>query len=135
MINDQMMQSLSSQSRPEFNPQAAFAASEDKIRRNSKTFYLATGLLPQPQRRAIRALYAFCRASDDLVELGGATQEDVEHWRAQVRLPSSHQPDPLLHVWALTREAYAVDPRYESELISGVASDLEGRVYHTWAEL
>jgi phytoene synthase len=35
---------------------------------NSRSFYLASGLLPVPKRRAVRALYAFCRVSDDIVD-------------------------------------------------------------------
>ena len=37
-------------------------------KQHSRTFYLASGLLPRKQRRAARALYAFCRVSDDLVD-------------------------------------------------------------------
>ncbi|HEY7092907.1 MAG TPA: squalene/phytoene synthase family protein, partial [Ktedonobacterales bacterium] len=36
------------------------------IRANSRTFYLASALLPAPKRHAVRTLYAFCRATDDL---------------------------------------------------------------------
>jgi phytoene synthase len=35
---------------------------------NSRSFYLASRLLPPPQRRAVRALYAFCRTTDDIVD-------------------------------------------------------------------
>jgi len=35
---------------------------------HSHTFYLATSLLPPAKRRAMRALYAFCRLSDDIVD-------------------------------------------------------------------
>ena len=52
--------------------EAAYAQADAITRRNSQTFYLATGLLPRAARRAVRALYAFCRATDDLVDNAGA---------------------------------------------------------------
>jgi phytoene synthase len=102
---------------------------------HSKTFYLATALLPREARRAIRALYAFCRATDDLVDTEGATLADVERWRAEVAKPSRQQRNPILLCWALVREQYGVDARYENELIDGIALDLSKRRYATWAEL
>ncbi|HVN54928.1 MAG TPA: squalene/phytoene synthase family protein [Anaerolineaceae bacterium] len=112
-----------------------FRASEESIRANSKTFYFATALLPPARRRAIRALYAFCRATDDLVDLGRATDAEMEAWRRKVKLPAEKQYDPILYAWALTRERYAANPRYEDELIAGVSLDISPRVYKTWEEL
>ena len=135
MINDQLANSYSFEARQAFEPEAAFHLADQSIRQNSKTFYLATALLPQRQRRAIRALYAFCRASDDLVDVQGATQAEVEHWRAAASLPPEHQADPLLYIWASTRQEYQVDLFYQEELISGVASDVQPVVYRTWDQL
>src|SRR6185295_15349120 len=70
---------------------AAFAKADDLTRSHSKTFYLATGLLPAAARRAIRALYAFCRSTDDLVDVAGATVADVERWRAAAARPAAQQ--------------------------------------------
>src|SRR5271165_3129825 len=38
------------------------------IQANSRTFHLAASLLPKQKRRAVQALYAFCRATDDLID-------------------------------------------------------------------
>lgn len=115
--------------------EAAFAHADAITRRNSKTFYTATGLLPADSRRAIRALYGFCRATDDLVDRAGATLAEVEAWRAQVARPAAQQADPVLRAWGVVRERYGVDARYEMELIDGVALDIRRQRYHTWAEL
>ncbi len=108
---------------------------EQVIRQHSRTFYMATGLLPLQKRSAIRALYAFCRRTDDLVDRCDATLEDLEEWRAQVNLPAEEQADPALLVWAKVREQYAIDRRYEQELIDGMRMDLTRRHYETWKEL
>src|SRR5437764_618192 len=40
---------------------------------HSRSFSLATCFLPRQKRRAVRALYAFCRVTDDIVD--GAAKE------------------------------------------------------------
>ena len=35
---------------------------------HSKSFHFASGLLPEEKRSAVRALYAFCRTVDDIVD-------------------------------------------------------------------
>lgn len=115
--------------------EAAWAATEEIIRSHSKTFFFATGLLPQAARRAIRSLYAFCRASDDLVDCADTTQKDLDRWRAEVNLPSERQVDPVLISWASVREQYDIDRQYERELLDGIEMDLNFRSFRTWAEL
>ena len=110
-------------------------AVERSIRSNSRTFYFATALLPEQKRNAIRALYAFCRATDDLVDEHKATHAQVEEWRAKVRLDPEAQHDPVLYLWSVVRRQYRVDPRYEEELINGVAFDIFPERYATWEEL
>jgi 15-cis-phytoene synthase len=110
-------------------------STEAVIRAHSKTFYFATSLLPPDARVAIRSLYAFCRSSDDLVDCTDTSLRDLENWRAKVALPANQQTDPLLYAWALVREQYGVDRRYERELLDGVEMDLRAQNYQTWQEL
>jgi phytoene synthase len=116
-------------------PEDAYRAAEEVIRSHSKTFFFATALLPAETRRAIRSLYAFCRASDDLVDCAHTTPADLDAWRAEVDLPSARQRNPLLYTWASVREQYAVDRCYERDLLDGIAMDLNFRPYRTWEEL
>ncbi|HMN62927.1 MAG TPA: squalene/phytoene synthase family protein [Anaerolinea sp.] len=115
--------------------EAAWAATEEIIRSHSKTFFFATGLLPQAERRAIRSLYAFCRASDDLVDCADTTQMDLDRWRAEVNLPSDRQGGPVLVSWASVREQHRIDRQYERELLDGIEMDLNFRAFRTWEEL
>ncbi len=120
---------------PALDEDEAYAQADRITRRNSQTFYTATALLPREARRAVRALYAFCRATDDLVDRQGATAADVARWRTAVNRPAGEQADPVLLAWALTRARFDVDRRHEAELIDGVAQDLSQTRYATWAEL
>lgn len=49
----------------------AIAAYEAVTAEHSRSFYLATSLLPREKRRAMRVLYAFCRTADYLVDGNG----------------------------------------------------------------
>ena len=115
--------------------QVAHRATEQMIREHSKTFFFATALLPGKERRAIRSLYAFCRASDDLADCESTRIEDFERWRQEVALPALEQRNPLLFAWAMVREAYAVDRHYEQELLDGIRMDLQFHPYATWKDL
>ena len=115
--------------------QSALKQTEQVIRIHSKTFYFATALLPAEERRAIRALYAFCRASDDLVDHAEAHPDEFSAWQAEVNREASQQTNPLLITWAHAREKYAIDRRYEQELLEGIRMDLQFRPFQTWDEL
>ncbi|MEM8949483.1 MAG: squalene/phytoene synthase family protein, partial [Pseudomonadota bacterium] len=45
------------------------------LKQGSKSFYLASRLLPQRMREPTAALYAFCRLADDAVDLEGGKDE------------------------------------------------------------
>lgn len=115
----------------------AYRASEDLTRHNSRTFYLASGLLPADKRQAMRALYAFCRVSDDIVDrsLNADPMPALNAWRS--RSLSSHPSDQDLVAlaWADTRLKYAIPVSYAEQLLDGVASDLTHCRYQTFAEL
>jgi phytoene synthase len=115
--------------------EAAYAQTEQITRAHSKTFYMATALLPRAARRAIRALYAFCRATDDLVDNDGATLADVKRWRHAAAQPQHAQRAPILRCWAAIREQYGVDLTYQEELIDGITLDLTKGRYATWPDL
>ena len=115
--------------------ETALLETEKVIRQHSKTFFFATALLPYAQRRAIRALYAFCRASDDLVDCDDTRLEDFENWCAEVNLPAHQQTSAILASWAHVREQYSIDRQYENELLEGIRMDLVFHPYETWQDL
>lgn len=120
---------------------AAYAACEVVTQRHSKTFYIASGLLSEDKRHAVRALYAFCRVTDDLVdrvEPGTAPEvirANLEAWRGQSL--HSHPPaeQQVAYAWADARARRSVPVGYAEQLIDGVASDLVKSRYQTFDEL
>src|SRR5438045_1993568 len=62
------------------------------IRANSRTFYLASSVLPWHKRRAVRALYAFCRATDDLIDQmpwPADARTQLDNWQLRLRVTPS----------------------------------------------
>ena len=103
---------------------------------HSRSFHLASGLLPPAKRRATRALYAFCRVSDDIVdESTGQIAEKLAAWRSRIL---SHSPPPgdLVSVaWNHARARYGVPRQYAEQLLDGVGRDLHQHDYETFDEL
>lgn len=103
---------------------------------NSRSFHLASGLLPQEKSRAVRALYAFCRVSDDIVDDGGEDRAEIlAAWRRRLQRSMPPVDDLVALAWADTRLRYRVPGRYVEQLLDGVAADLHKVRYATFAEL
>lgn len=116
----------------------AYRHCEGVIRQHSKTFYVASSLLPAEKRRAVRALYAFCRISDNLVDIDGEVSERrarLDAWRALALEPHPPQHEQVALAWADTRLRYGIPNGYAEQLIDGVARDLEQTRYATFDDL
>ena len=114
----------------------AYAHCEEVTRQNSRTFYLASRLLPPEKRRAVRALYAFCRTSDDLVDCGlGEVFEELQSWQRASLGDQKVQEDLVVMAWIETRNQYQIPVRYAEQLLEGVTHDLHKRRYGSFAEL
>jgi len=105
-------------------------------RKHSRSFFLSSQLLPAEKRLAIRALYAFCRTSDDLVDQPDqdATQA-LAAWVAQVHAPSPPADNAVLLAWHDTLERYHVPRSLPDELLAGIAMDLTVSRYATFDDL
>lgn len=118
----------------------AYATCAEITQRHSRTFYLASGLLPPDKRKSVRALYAFCRTSDDIVdhavEPGDISREAaLDLWRQRV-LGACEDPDDLLVLaWADTQATYSIPSLYAEQLIDGVERDLRQTRYSTFEDL
>ncbi len=103
---------------------------------HSRSFYMSSQFLPLEKRRAIRAFYAFCRTSDDTVDLStGDAEQALAHWVRRVRAPSCPPHDPVLLAWKDTAERYSVPQTLTNELLAGVAMDLTVSRYATFDDL
>ncbi len=114
----------------------AYAYCEALTARHSRTFSLASALLPPSKRRAARALYAFCRISDDLIDRpAGRVEADLAAWRRCVLEMPTPCDDPVALAWADTRLRYRIPRLYAEQLLDGVARDGVTRRYATFDDL
>lgn len=105
-------------------------------RRHSRSFFIASGLLPPEKRRAVRALYAFCRITDNLVdELSGDAQVALADWHGMILDPSRHGQHPVASAWAAVRRSHAIPRLYVEQLLDGVRRDLRQTRYDTFEDL
>jgi phytoene synthase len=110
---------------------------EEAIRAGSKSFLAASVLLPGSTRMAARALYAFCRATDDLVDESADPAQGLAEIRA--RLDAIYRGTPRDHpadrAFVAVVEHYALPRALPEALVEGFEWDVEGRTYRDCAEL
>ncbi|MFL5805851.1 MAG: phytoene/squalene synthase family protein [Roseiflexaceae bacterium] len=105
-------------------------------RRHSRSFFLSSQFLPAEKRRAIRALYAFCRTSDNIVDdAGGAASRALARWVALVQAPRPPSDDSVLLAWHDTAVRYRVPRALVDELLAGLAMDLLISRYPSFEDL
>jgi phytoene synthase len=103
-------------------------------RTHGKSFYVASLCLPADRRRAIHAVYAFCRMADDIVDRATclhSAHRDIEAWERELDDPVG----PVAREFALARNHYGVPEAAARDLLAGVRMDLIPRPYATWGEL
>jgi phytoene synthase len=115
----------------------AYKQAERITAQHSKSFHFASGLLPEEKRSAVRALYAFCRTVDDIVDESSDIERDarLDYWRGMVETASFADHDLVAAAWADTLTRYHIPRHYALQLIDGVARDLSQVRYQTFDEL
>lgn len=124
---------------PASHARASFAYCHEVTSRANSSFPLAFRLLPVPKRRAMDALYAFMRVTDDLADAPGesaAKRDDLVRWRASLVAALAGRPSHPVHpALAETVTRYAIPARYLHDVIDGVAADLDAVRFATFADL
>jgi len=115
---------------------ASYAHCRALTRAANSSFPLAFHLLPPAKRRAMDALYAFLRVSDDLADDPGAAAAALPAWRAALTAALggryTHPVHPALHH---SVERFAVPPRFLYDVLDGVAADVGPVRVGTFADL
>ncbi|XWX05168.1 squalene/phytoene synthase family protein [Aggregatilineales bacterium SYSU G02658] len=118
--------------------ESAYDLCEQITLQHSKTFYVASSLLPPAKRRAVRALYAFCRVTDDIVDQapdGTSRDAALRAWQETVFADHPDHDEPVALAWADTRARFHIPRGYALQLIEGCARDIRQTRYETFDEL
>lgn len=116
----------------------AYDYCEKVIADNSKSFYKAFSLLPKEKRKAVWAVYAFCRFADDIVDEGENPIEELTkfEWQFQLFLKGVYdQKNPMWIALADVFETFEMDAEAFSCLLRGQEMDLSFSRYDTVEEL
>ncbi|MCU0512107.1 MAG: phytoene/squalene synthase family protein [Anaerolineae bacterium] len=118
---------------------SAYGQCEAITRQHSRTFFMASSLLPPEKRLAARALYAFCRITDDIVDTPVQPTEVrlkmLRAWQAQVMSDTPPADDPVCLAWAEAQSRFNIPRGYALQLIDGVARDMHQTRYETFDDL
>ncbi|MBK4729222.1 phytoene synthase [Oxynema sp. CENA135] len=121
------------------SPEDAYELCRKITAKYARTFYLGTLLMPEVKRRAIWAIYAWCRRTDELVDGPRArltTPETLDLWESQ--LESIFAGDPLEDpdvALVDTLEHFELEIEPFRDMIAGQRMDLERSRYQTFEDL
>lgn len=105
----------------------------------AKTFYLGTLLMTPERRRAVWAIYVWCRRTDELVDGPNAshiTPKALDRWEKRLNDLFDGQPyDMYDAALADTVSTYPVDIQPFKDMIDGMRMDLKKSRYQTFDEL
>lgn len=107
-------------------------------RTSGSSFYYSFLLLPPARRSAIYAVYAFCRAADDLVDAPDVPDRaaGLRAWREELRRAFAGSPShPITRQIASFREPFGLPEEHFAEILRGVEMDLEQRRYERFEDL
>lgn len=112
---------------------------QDKAAKSGSSFYYSFRFLPPPRRRAITALYAFCREVDDIVDEVAdinVARAKLGWWRAEiVNLFAGHPTHPVTKALEPATREFGVDAGRLAEIIDGMEMDFSRHRYQNFADL
>ena len=113
------------------------SASARITRQSGTSFYYAFRVLPPAKRRAIYALYSFCRVVDDCVdEVDGEGEAGLQRWLEEVYRGYQGQPTTALgRDLAEALFQFPIPRSCFEDIVAGCRMDLAVRRYATFADL
>ena len=112
---------------------------QDKAAASGSSFYYSFLFLPPERRRAITALYAFCREVDDAVDESSDAQlaaTKLAWWRQEVAgLYAGNPRHPVTQALEPHLKTFSLSQQHLNEIISGMEMDLTQTRYLDWKGL
>ncbi len=112
---------------------------EDKAKKSGSSFYYSFRFLPKDKRRAITALYAFCREVDDVVDEcsdANVARVTLNWWRNEVAAVYDGKPQhPVTQALVSIVKKYNMSQEHLLEIIDGMEMDLDQARYADFKSL
>jgi 15-cis-phytoene synthase len=120
----------------------AIARCREVTRRRARNFYYGLKLLPEPQRSAMYAIYAWMRRADDLVDepeqQPDVQEQRIEAFRSATDRAMSGMPDDGDYLWpalAFAAERFRLTSQPFHQMLDGQLDDVADRIYETFDQL
>ena len=106
---------------------------------HAKNFYYAFRTLPAAKRRAIYAVYAFCRYCDDVADDDNLPLDEKRRLLAEIRERMNNSEgesaDPVFAALEATTRTFGIPRSYYEDVIRGVETDLVVTRFQSFDEL
>ncbi|WP_456273375.1 phytoene/squalene synthase family protein [Bacillus sp. AK031] len=112
----------------------AYQACEDIIKQHSKTFYKAFSFLPEENRNAVWAIYAFCRRVDDIVDEGENPEVELKRFKEEFMRFAKGERMSESPYWTALHDVFncfQMESAPFEDMITGQEMDLSGQRYHS----
>ena len=112
---------------------------EQLVKSQTTSFYMASKTLPSHKRKAIYAVYAFCRFCDDIVDNNNNPVEKkiaVNEIKANLKSNNTSKPlNPIILALKDVISKYEIPIEYFEDLILGMESDINFIRFNTFSQL
>jgi 15-cis-phytoene synthase len=111
----------------------------EAIERHSRSFALASRLLPRHAADNAAIVYAWCRRADDAIDESGAESPRLALSRLRFELGELYTDgapsDPVLAAFRGVLRATSIPWQYPADLLLGMEMDVDGHEYERFADL
>ena len=111
----------------------------DKVKQSNSSFTLSFWFLPQDQKLAMTALYAFCREVDDVVDECtdyGVAQTKLDWWKSEIeRLFNGTPQHPVSKALQPAVAQFGLSKEHFLEIIDGMEMDIKFNRYEDFKQL
>ena len=116
-----------------------YAYCEDRVTRSGSSFAASFRILCESRRRAITAVYAFCREVDDVVDEAAdpaVARMKLAWWRSEIAASYAGAPQhPVAQALKSVVREYSLPLQHFSAVIDGMEMDLDQNRYLEFAAL
>ena len=118
-------------------PNTDLAYCRETLSGGSRSFWVASHLLPPRLRNDASGLYAFCREADDLIDEGINPQEGLQQLQFRLDAIYAQQPMPYTVDRVMSRivHRHNLPRRLLDALLEGFAWDASGKRYETLSDV
>lgn len=112
-------------------PSSAASQASPALPAAGSSFYLAMRILPRAEREGMYAIYAFCRAVDDIADDGGPREPRraaLDQWRADIDALFEQRVTKLTRDLEEPTRRFGLQREDFQAVIDGMAMDLEGNI-------